>query len=52
VDLIQHVVAELIEVRASGRLLKGHVVRDDRDSAGAVGADERIEIRAVCYGVP
>ncbi|GAB3945433.1 hypothetical protein GCM10027614_37190 [Micromonospora vulcania] len=47
VDLVAHVVAELEEIRAPGRELQRHVVGDQRDRVGAVGADERVQIGAV-----
>ena len=51
VDLVEHVVAELVEVRAARRLLERYVVGDDRDRAGVVRAHERIQVRAVCDGI-
>ncbi len=47
VDLVQHVVAELVEVRAAGRALQRHVVRDQGDGVRAVRADEGVEVGAV-----
>ena len=46
-DLVHDVVAELVEVWPARRLLERNVVRDDRDGVGVVGADERVEVRAV-----
>ena len=51
VDLIQHVVAEGVEVRAAGRALERDVVRDQGDGARAVRADERVDVGAVGYRV-
>src|SRR6266568_2689836 len=42
VDLVQHVIAELIEVRAARRAFKWQVVGDQRDGAWLVGADEGV----------
>ena len=36
-DLVQHIVAELVEVWPAVRSLHGHVVGDDRDVVWAVG---------------
>jgi len=47
VDLVQHVVAELEEVRAAGWVLQRHEVRDQRDGVGLVGTDERVDIGVV-----
>ena len=47
VDLVQHVVAELVEVRAAGRRLQRDVVGDQRDRVRLVRADERVEVGAV-----
>ncbi len=51
VDLVEHVVAELEEVRAARRPLQRDVVRDERDGVGGVGADEGVEVGAVRHRV-
>ena len=51
VDRVQDVVAELEEVRAPGRQLQRHVVGDDRDGVGLVGADERVGVGVVGDGI-
>ncbi len=50
-DLVEDVVAELVEVRPTGRLLEGHVVGDYRDRAGVIGADEGVKVGAIGDGV-
>jgi hypothetical protein len=47
VDLVEHVVAELEEGRPARRRLQRHVVGDQRDRVGLVGADERVQVGAV-----
>ncbi len=59
VDLVEHIVpdgrriaddrlgAELEEVRPTVRGLQRHIVGDDRDRFRAIGADERVHVRAV-----
>ena len=47
VDLVQDVVAELVEVRAAGRLLQRDVVGDQRDRARVIRADERVHVGTV-----
>ena len=47
VDLVQHVVAERVEVRPARRALQGDVVGDQRDRVGLVGADEGVHVGAV-----
>ena len=47
VDLVQHVITELVEVRAAGRTLQRHVVGNQRDRVGCVGTDERVQVGAV-----
>jgi hypothetical protein len=51
VDLIEHVVAELVEVRAAVRVLQRDVVRDHGDPTGAVGAHERVQVATIGYRV-
>ncbi len=51
VDVVDHVVAELVEVRPAVRGLERDVVGDQRDGVGPVGADERVDVRAVGDGV-
>ena len=46
-DLVQDIVAELVEVGAAVRSLEGHVVGDDRDVVGAVRGYESIKVCAV-----
>ena len=48
VNLVQHVVAELVEVRPAGGLLEGHVIGDDGNVVRTVRAHERVQVRAVC----
>ena len=50
-DLVEDVVAELVEVRPTGGLLEGHVIGDYRDRAGVIGADEGVKVGAVGDGV-
>ena len=50
-DSVQHVVSELEEVRTTGRIFEWDVVADQRDAVGAIGADERVDVGAVCYRV-
>src|SRR5580693_1208270 len=51
VDLVEHFVAELVEVRSSVRTLEWNIVGDDRHGVRVVGADEGVEIRAVGDGI-
>jgi hypothetical protein len=51
VDLVQHVVAELVEVRAAVGLLERDEVRDQRHVLRPVRAHERVDVRAVSDGV-
>ena len=51
VDLVQHVVAELVEVRASGRPLQRNVVGDQRDRVRFVRAHERVYVGTVGHRV-
>lgn len=51
VDLVEDVVAELVEVRAAVRALQRQVVGDQGDGVGLVGADECVEVGAVGDGV-
>ena len=51
VDLVEHVVAELEEVRAAGGLLQRDVVRDHRHRVRGIRADERVEVGAVGDGI-
>ena len=53
VDAVQHVVAELVEVRAAGGILERDVVGDQRDRPGFVGmgADEGVGVGAVGHRV-
>ena len=46
-ELIQHVVAELVEVRAAGRSLERDVVHDQGDGVRLVRADEGVRIGVV-----
>ena len=46
-DLVLHVVAELVEVRATLGVLEGDEVGDERDGVGLVGADERVDVGVV-----
>ena len=46
-QLVEHVVGELVEVRAAGRLLEWDVVGDDRHRVGPVGTHERVHVRVV-----
>src|SRR5207248_213202 len=47
VDLIQDVVAKLVEVRTGGGTLQRNVVRDHRDGVGRVRAHEGVGVGAV-----
>jgi hypothetical protein len=51
VDLVQHVVAELVEVRPARGQLQRHVVSDQGDGVGRIRADERVYVGAVGYRV-
>ncbi len=51
VDLVEHVVAELVEVRSAVRRFEGDVVGDQRHRPLGVRAHERIQIGAVGYRV-
>ncbi len=51
VDLVQDVLAELIEVRAAGWQLERDVVGNERDGARLVRAHERVHIGAVGYRI-
>ena len=46
-DLIEHVVAELVEVRSTVWLLQGDEVGDQRDGVRAVRADEGVDVGVV-----
>ena len=46
-ELVEHVVAERVEVRPAGGLLERDVVGNDRDRVGPVGAHERVHVRVV-----
>jgi hypothetical protein len=47
VDGVADVVAELVEVGAAGGTLERDVVGDEGDGVRPVGADERVDVRAV-----
>jgi hypothetical protein len=47
VDLVEHVVAELVEVRAAVGLLERDEVGDQGHVVRPVGADERVDVGAV-----
>jgi hypothetical protein len=47
VDLIEHVVAELEEVRAACRILEWDEVGDERDRVWGVRTDKRIDVGVV-----
>src|SRR5204863_2307735 len=47
VDGVANVVAELEEIRPTGRILERHIVGDDRDRVRLVRADERVTVRVV-----
>jgi len=51
VDLIEDIVAELVEVGAAVGLLQGDEVRDEGDPVGVVGTDERLDVGVVGYRV-
>jgi hypothetical protein len=51
VDLVQHVVAELVVVRAATRLLDGDEVGDEADGVGVAPVDEGIDIGVVGYRI-
>jgi hypothetical protein len=51
VDLIEHVLAELVEVRAARRSLKRDVVGDQGDGIRLVRTDERVDIGTVGHRV-
>ena len=51
VDLVEHIVSELVEVRAAVGSLQWDVVGDERDHPGFVRAHEGIDIRAVGDGI-
>jgi hypothetical protein len=50
-DLVQHVGAELVEVRTACGILERDVVGDQRDVVGSIGTDECIDVSAVCDGI-
>ena len=50
-DAVEHVVAELVEVRAARRLLERVVVRDERDRVRFVRTLEHVEVGRVSCGV-
>jgi hypothetical protein len=51
VDLIKHIIAELIEVRSAGRSLQRDVIGDQSDRVRIVWANKRVDIGVVCYRV-
>ena len=51
VDLVEDVVAELVEVRAAVGRLERDVVGDQGDGGRVVGADERVQVGAVGDGI-
>ena len=51
VDLVEDVVAELVEVGATVGLLQGDEVRYEGDLVGVVGTDKRVDVGVVGYGV-
>jgi hypothetical protein len=51
VDLVQDVVAELVEVRAARRSLQRDVVGDQGDGVGVIRADERVDVGAIGHRV-
>ena len=51
VERVQHVVAEVVEVRPAGRLLERDPVGDQRDGVGLVGADEGVGVGVVGHRV-
>ena len=51
VDLVQHIVAELVEVRAARRPLQRDVVGDQGDRVRLIRADERVHVGAVGHRV-
>src|SRR5262249_1806865 len=46
-DGVEDVVAELVEVRAAGRVLQGDEVADEGDGGGVVWADEGVDVGVV-----
>jgi hypothetical protein len=51
VDLVEHVIAEVPEVGATGRVFQRDVVGDDGYGVGRVRANERVEVCVVGDGV-